>query len=133
MSSNPFTRRDLLRLGLAAGTVSSLGLGAATGEETPTPSPASAPSLSNYLDTAVRAARWIHSARIETPQGVIWMTGPERPEGFDSVSHLYSGGAGVLLFLLELARATGEKAYREEAAAGADALIGALPAKADPR
>src|SRR6185369_2718195 len=40
--------------------------------------------------------------------------------------------AGVVLFLLELAKATGDKAYREEAAAGADGLIPSLPGKLDP-
>ena len=73
-----------------------------------------------YLDAAVRAARWIRTARIETPEGYIWLTGPERPEGFDITPNLYTGSAGIVLFLLELARATGDKAHREEAGAGAD-------------
>jgi hypothetical protein len=122
----PISRRDLLRFSIVAGAASSLGL--ATDKRTPQ-APAASPG---YLDAAVRAARWIRTARDETPDGYLWLTGPERPEGFDSTPNLYSGSSGIVLFLLELARATGDKAYREEAAAGADHLIASLPAKADP-
>ncbi len=115
-------RRDLLRLSLATGTSLSLGIRTAAGEESPKPTPAP-----DYLAAAVRAARWLRTARIETPEGLLWLTGPERPEGMDTAPNLYSGSAGVVLFLLELARATGDKAHREEAAAGADALIAGLP------
>lgn len=119
------TRRDLLRLGLAAGVGLPLGISAAAGEEPPKP----ATPAPDYLDAAARAARWIHTARVQTPEGILWLTGPERPEGFDTAPDLYTGGAGIVLFLLELARATGDKAHREEAAAGADALIAGLPEK----
>jgi lantibiotic modifying enzyme len=133
MADAPLTRRDLLRLGLAAGAASSLGLGSAAGAEAAkSPAPAPSPSTPGYLDAAVKAARWIRTARVETPQGYVWLTGPERPEGFDTTPNLYTGSSGVLLFLLELARAAGDKAHREEAAAGADALIAGLPAKLDP-
>jgi hypothetical protein len=57
----PISRRDLLRLSIAAGAASSLGL--VTEKRTPKTS-AAAPG---YLDAAVRAARWIRTARIETP------------------------------------------------------------------
>jgi hypothetical protein len=112
MSPSDLSRRDLLRFTVAAGAASSLGLGVSAGEETPKPSAAPAPAASGYLDAAVKAARWIHTARVETPDGIIWLTGPERPEGLDTVAHVYTGGAGVVLFLLELARATGDKACR---------------------
>lgn len=119
----PISRRDLLRLSIAAGAASSLGLAT----EKRTPKASSAPP--SYLDAAVRAARWIRTARIETPEGYVWLSGPERPEGFDITPNLYTGSAGIVLFLLELARATGDKAHREEAVAGADALIASLPEK----
>jgi len=122
----PISRRDLLRLSIAAGAASSLGLST----DRKTPQKPAAPI--GYLDAAVRAARWIRTARVETPAGYLWLTGPERPEGFDTTPDLYSGSSGVVLFLLELARATGDKTYREEAAAGADHLTATLPAKADP-
>ena len=132
MTPPPLTRRDLLRLTVAAGAASTLGLGAAAGEETPKPLPAPAPSTSGYLDAALKAARWIHTARVETPQGVIWLDGPERPEGLESTPDLYTGYAGIVLFLLELARVTGDKAYKEDAAFGADALIASLPERLNP-
>src|SRR6185436_3621574 len=113
MPKDDLTRRDLLRFGIAAGAALPLGLDAAEGEE-PSRTPAPAPG---YLDAAVQAARWIHTTRVETPDGVLWLTGPERPEGLDSTPNLYTGSAGVVFFLLELARATGDKTYREEAAA----------------
>lgn len=129
MSPSNLTRRDLLRLAAASGAASSLGLGRSAGEEAPKPAAAPAPPASDSLDAAVKAARWIRTARVETPDGYLWLTGPERPEGLDTTTHLYTGGAGIVLFLLELARATGDKTYREEASAGADALIASLPEK----
>ncbi|MFL6264060.1 MAG: lanthionine synthetase LanC family protein [Thermoanaerobaculia bacterium] len=129
MTPNNLTRRDLVRLTLTAGAASSLGLGAAAGEETPKPA---APAPSGYLDAALKAAKWIHTARVETPQGLIWLDGPERPEGLESTPDFYTGYAGIVLFLLELARATGDKAYKEDVAFGADALIAVLPEKLDP-
>ncbi|HSS48891.1 MAG TPA: lanthionine synthetase LanC family protein [Thermoanaerobaculia bacterium] len=134
MTPTHLTRRDLVRLSLAAGAASTLGLGTAAGEETPKPSPTPAPSASpsGYLDAAVKAAKWIHTARVETSQGLIWLEGPERPEGLQSTPDLYTGYAGIVLFLLELARVTGDKAYKEDAGYGADALIASLPEKLDP-
>ncbi len=131
MTPPSLTRRDLVRLTLAAGAASTLGLGAASGEETPKPAAVPVPAPSGYLDTAVKAAKWIHTARVETSQGLIWLEGPERPEGLQSTPDLYSGYAGIVLFLLELARVTGDKTYKEDAGYGADALIASLPAKLD--
>src|SRR5581483_3151982 len=134
MTPPPLTRRDLVRLGLAAGAASTLGLGPAAGEEPPKPAaaPVPSPAPSGYLDAAVKAAKWIHTARVETTRGLIWLEGPERPEGLESTPDLYTGSAGIVLFLLELARVTGEKAYKEDAGYGADALIAAVPEKLDP-
>jgi hypothetical protein len=129
MSPSDLTRRDLLRLTVAAGAASSLGLGLSFGEETPKPAVPPALPATGYLDAAVKAALWIRTARIETPDGTMWLAGPERPDGLDASPQLYSGGAGIVLFLLELARASGDKAYREEAAFGADVLIASLPSK----
>lgn len=120
------TRRDLLCLGLLAGAglpwiEGSLLL---QGQEKPAPS--------GFLDAALKAARWIRTARVATPQGLLWLSGPERPEGLDSSPNLYTGTSGVVLFLLELGRATGDKAWTEEAAAGADYLVATLPDALDP-
>ena len=118
------SRRDLLRFGLAAGATLPWGLDLAAGDEAPK-------AAGGYLDAAVRAGRFIRSARVETPRGLLWLQGPERPEGLSSSTDLYSGTSGVVLFLLELARATGDKSWREEAAAGADYLIATLQAGED--
>jgi lantibiotic modifying enzyme len=126
MPTTTLTRRDLVRL--------SLGLSTASGEETPKPSPVRAPSASpsGYLDAAVKAAQWIHTTRIEAARGLIWLDGPERPEGLQSTLDLYTGASGIVLFLLELARLTGEKTYKEDAGYGADSLIAGLPEKLVP-
>ena len=130
MIPTDLTRRDLVRLTLAASAASTLGLGAASGEEPPKPA-APAPSASGYLDAAVKAAKWIHTTRVETPRVLIWLDGPERPEGLESSPDLYTGYAGIVLFLLELARVTGDKDTKEDVGYGADALIAALPEKLD--
>lgn len=120
------TRRDLLRLGLLAGAgLPWLDGSLLLGQETP-----AAPS--RFLDAALKAARWLHTTRVQTPQGLLWLSGPERPEGLDSSPNLYTGSSGVVLFLLELGRATGDKAYLEEAAAGADYLTATLPERINP-
>ena len=119
------SRRDLLRFGLAAGAALPWGFASAAGEEPPK-------VAEGYLDAAVRAGRFIRSTRVETPRGLLWLQGPERPEGMSASPDLYSGTPGVVLFLLELARATGDKTWREEAEAGADYLIETLPAALDP-
>jgi lantibiotic modifying enzyme len=123
MFKNDLNRRDLLRFGLAAGAALPLGLGAAEGEETPkatTPPP-------GHLDAALRIARWIRTSRVATRDGYVWLTGPERPDGLDTAPDLYRGDAGIVLFLLELARATDDSTHRFEASAGANQLIAALP------
>src|SRR6187549_1510696 len=67
-----------------------------------------------HLAVALDAARWIRAA----------------DRGLDAAD-LYSGRAGVVLFFLELYRATGDAAHRATATAGADALLDALESQAD--
>ncbi|MFP5284462.1 MAG: lanthionine synthetase LanC family protein, partial [Thermoanaerobaculia bacterium] len=62
-----------------------------------------------------------------TPDGLLWLSGPERPEGMNASPELYTGTSGIVLFLVELARVTGDGSWLEEAAAGADWLIAGLP------
>ena len=120
------TRRDLLRLGALAGAgLPWLDGSALLGQEKP-------PTPTRLLDAALKAARWLRTTRVQTPQGLLWLSGPERPEGLDSSPNLYTGSSGVVLFLLELGRATGDKAYLEEAATGADFLGATLPDAPDP-
>jgi lantibiotic modifying enzyme len=76
---------------------------------------------------AVDAAKWIRSTEIATAAGVTWPADPRDPK---TVSYdLYSGTPGVVLFLIELHRATGQQEYLEAARRGADELIARLPAE----
>jgi lantibiotic modifying enzyme len=79
-----------------------------------------------YLAAAEQAARWIRSVQIQKEQGIGWLPEPDHPEktsteGPDNT--IYSGSAGVVLFFLELARATGDRSYLDGAARGADYLV----------
>jgi hypothetical protein len=82
-----------------------------------------APSALDYLHTATEAARWIRSAAQQQPDGLTWLPEPDHPEKTATVSApptIYSGNAGIVIFLLELARATGDSAYLDEARRGAE-------------
>jgi lantibiotic modifying enzyme len=74
------------------------------------------------------AARWIRASAIETPHGLTWPADPARPDGI--AADLYSGSAGVVLFFLELHRATGDRAHLDAATRGADALLASLDRQA---
>ncbi|MGI5271913.1 lanthionine synthetase LanC family protein [Nonomuraea sp. CA-218870] len=77
------------------------------------------------LSAAILAGRWIRSAAVDGGQGRHWLANPD-PRGRSAVtaepSSLYSGAAGIVLFFLELAAATGHEAYLEDARAGARRL-----------
>ncbi|WP_433380015.1 lanthionine synthetase LanC family protein [Streptosporangium sp. CA-115845] len=74
------------------------------------------------LATAVEAARWIRSAAVDDERGRHWQANPD-PRGRaampDHPLSLYSGAAGIILFFLELAAATGDEGYLDDAGAGA--------------
>ena len=79
----------------------------------------------DYLAGATDAAAWIRSAQRTTPEGLRWSPEPDHPEKLTTISPIngiYSGGAGVVLFFLELAAATGDATYLEDAKKGADVL-----------
>lgn len=83
-------------------------------------------SDTRLLDAAVEAARWIRSSEQRTPYGLVWQPDPDQPERTATVTApptIYSGNAGVVLFFLELAQATGEQNYLEAARLGADHII----------
>jgi len=75
----------------------------------------------NYQAIAIDAEKWIKMSRVETPFGFAWPADPRDPKTFSNA--LYSGSPGVVLFLLELNQATGERAYLDEARRGSDELI----------
>ncbi|MEV4381284.1 lanthionine synthetase LanC family protein [Streptosporangium sp. NPDC049644] len=86
------------------------------------------------LATAVGAARWIRSAAVDDERGRHWQANPD-PRGRaampDHPLSLYSGAAGIILFFLELAAATGEEGYLDDAAAGARYLAATWREQAD--
>jgi lantibiotic modifying enzyme len=77
------------------------------------------------LTAAILAGRWIRSAAADDEHGRRWVANPD-PRGGSAVTpepwSLYSGAAGIVLFFLELAAATGHEAYLEDARAGARRL-----------
>src|SRR4051794_12588449 len=80
-----------------------------------------------HLVLARDAARWIRASAIKTPNGLTWPADPVHP--VTVASDLYSGSAGVVLFFLELHRATGDAADLAAATAGADELLARLDAE----
>src|SRR5215216_5691447 len=84
--------------------------------------------LPSYLEGAEAAARWIRSSARETEHGLAWLREPDHPERRATVTApatLYSGSAGIVLFLLELAAATGDASYLADSRRGADHLAAA--------
>ncbi|TDD01190.1 lantibiotic modifying-like protein [Nonomuraea deserti] len=74
------------------------------------------------VSAAIRAARWIRSAAADDEHGRRWLANPDLRGGSAVTPEpwsLYSGGAGIVLFFLELAAATGHEAYLDDARAGA--------------
>ncbi|MFC6081987.1 lanthionine synthetase LanC family protein [Sphaerisporangium aureirubrum] len=77
------------------------------------------------LSAAIAAARWIRSAAVDDEHGRYWKANPDpggRSAGTPEPSSLYAGAAGIVLFFLELAEATGHEAYLDDARAGARRL-----------
>jgi len=77
------------------------------------------------LKGALESARWIRSAARNTDQGRYWLPEPDHPEKAITVSPangIYSGSAGIVLFFLQLAKATDDPSYLEDARRGADFL-----------
>ncbi|MEU7887091.1 lanthionine synthetase LanC family protein [Microbispora bryophytorum] len=87
------------------------------------------------VTAAVTAARWVRSAAIDDDLGRRWRANPDprgRSAGAGDVASLYAGAAGVVLFFLELAAATGHEAYLQDALAGARRLAVTWPEQRDP-
>jgi rhamnogalacturonyl hydrolase YesR len=79
----------------------------------------------DFLHAAVGAAQWIESVQRDDQRGIYWLPEPDHPEKLTTISAsntIYSGSAGTVLFLIQLARATGDRRYLDTAARGADYL-----------
>ena len=78
-----------------------------------------------YLDAAIKAARWLRATAIPGEGGTTWPAVP--PDAKTAGRSLYTGMPGVVLFFIELHRATGDRAWLDLAAAGADHLAATIP------
>ncbi len=82
-----------------------------------------------YLDSARKAGLFLESQRIEGPGGALWQRNaalPGRP-----VHSLYHGSAGIILFYIELHRATGETQWLSVARSAGDELCHYIQQKLD--
>ena len=66
-----------------------------------------------YLQAARETAHWLIRAAIDTPEGPGWPITPGRPETLNAT--LYGGGAGIALFLSDLASATADAGFARAA------------------
>ena len=82
-----------------------------------------------HLAAAEDAARWIRASQVRTSAGLTWPADPSDPKSVNYA--LYSGSPGVVLFLIELHKATGKREYLADARAGADELIARVPQQKD--
>src|SRR5512135_1386284 len=81
------------------------------------------------LALAREAGRWSGLHAVATPHGATW---PADPSDDSTIgTSLYSGSAGVVVFLLELARATGEPEWSDLARRGTGELLASLDVDED--
>jgi len=118
-----------MRLPSVARIVSLVGIGAVLAAAPSGRSFVGQESGARYLDAARRAATWIRSTAVATAQGRDWPPDPLKPATLNP--SLYAGTPGVVIFFIELARATGDRSYLDDAARGAltmmPAATSALP------
>ena len=80
----------------------------------------------SYLFAAKETARWIQSAERSTPHGTLWLPEPDHPEKattYFATPTLYTGTSGIVLFLIELGKATGDASYLDQARKGSDHIL----------
>ena len=85
-----------------------------------------------HLIAAIDTGRWLRSTGVKTDRGTIWPVNPAASDARSQPANttLYSGTPGVVLFFLELHRATGRPEDLQEARSGADHLLSTLDDKA---
>jgi lantibiotic modifying enzyme len=109
-------RRELLT-GVAAALLAAACARARRGDR-------SARTPADDLATARAAATFIRSHAVPLKDGIAWHKSPDEPS---LEADLYHGTAGPALFLLELHRATGDRAALDEALAGAAHIAATWP------
>jgi lantibiotic modifying enzyme len=122
------SRRDAIGRGSAAAALLALrplALGA-VGREAVGARRAGPGTAAEYRDAALAAERWIARSAIRARGGLTWPADPSDPASVQD--NLYSGSPGVVLFYLELARATGDRRWLGPARDGARYLAAGLPA-----
>jgi len=119
-------RRDFLGAGVAAAGAAATVSPAAVAAPAAGSAASSFSQKADYLQAAQQAAVWIRSAEVKVEGGGFWLPDPDHPSQAATVSlpnGFYSGSAGVVLFLIELAAATGDLSYLEDARRGGDYLL----------
>ena len=109
-------RRDAIRIAL--GSAAALAAGARALDAGPSQRPPR--TAVDPLDLARRAGEWLLRHARPTDAGSAWPTAPG--SGDAALTNLYTGNAGIVLFLLELHAATGDGRFRDAALAGAHEL-----------
>lgn len=74
-----------------------------------------------YLQEALGVAKWLRASAIKDKTRSIWPSDPSEPASVNP--SLYQGVPGVVLFFLELYRASGDRTYLNDARNGADYLL----------
>lgn len=95
------------------------------------PAPLTIAAERPHLAAALETARWLRSTAVKTAHGTIWPPDPTAAKGSNEAVNttLYSGTPGVVLFFLQLHRATGNAADLRDARSGADHLLATLDEK----
>ena len=80
----------------------------------------------DYLAYARGAARYIRANAVRTEHGLAWKKSPDEPDALGT--DLYHGSAGIVLFLVELYRATQERRVLDDAIQGMAHIVATWPA-----
>lgn len=81
---------------------------------------------STWLTYALETEKYLQTAQIDQANGIAWRVMPDSSTTTPDLS-LYSGTPGIVLFYLELYKASKDNRYLNKAKAGADFLLASLP------
>lgn len=117
------SRRSFLQTGALSAAV---GTASVSWGATSSPAAEIGNTNADLLHGALESARWIRTSGKDSTHGRYWLPEPDHPEKSTTVSPvngIYSGSAGIVLFFLQLAKATADPSYLEDARKGADFLV----------